>query len=130
MTSISSYDTSCINSSSQVWPEISGVMAKLVGEFLGDLKYSELPSLPTELATSVKSPSGLAGNMGVANEPSVSHAWFELILLFLMAAGVAVLKAVVLVSAWSAWASPALAGKLGRPDLYMRILDDNSRALG
>ena len=41
MAPISSYDTSCINSSSRMWPESSGVMVELVGEFKSDLVYSD-----------------------------------------------------------------------------------------
>ena len=108
----------------------SSVLANPVANFLGSSIYSESPSLSPGLVAKVTSLSGLEVILGVAARPYFGRARFELILPLVMDADVAVSEAVVLVSAWSAWASPALAGKLGRPDLYMRILDDNSRALG
>ena len=62
---ISSFDNSCICSSSLICPPSSGVLAELVDDFLGDSTYYESPSLSSELATNVTSPSGSVGIIGV-----------------------------------------------------------------
>ena len=79
-----------------------GMLADLVGKILIDSKYSELPSLSPELAADLTALSGLAGILGVADIPSVGRSWFEFILHLLMAAGIMMLEAAVLVSAWAA----------------------------
>ena len=68
--------------------------------------------------------------MGVAAGPSVGCAWFEFILLLLMAAGVLVSEAAVLVSSWAAWVAPELAGKAVHPVLHVRNLGENNGAYG
>ena len=87
---------------SQMWSSGSGVLDDLMGKFLGNLTYSESPSLSPELATNVTSPSGLVVNMVVLNGPSIGHARFKFILWLLMSACVVVSEEVVLVSVWSA----------------------------
>ena len=64
--SISSTKTSCIVSSLLMCPERSGVMAEIMGEFLVDSTYSELPLLPSELVADLTSLSVLAGDLGDA----------------------------------------------------------------
>ena len=59
-------------------PSSSGVLEELVGNFLGDSRYSKSLSLSTELAAEMTSISGLAGSLGVAVGPSVDHARSEL----------------------------------------------------
>ena len=76
MTLIYSSETSCINYSSRMWPASSGMMAKNVGKFPGNLTYSELPSLPPELAADMTSLAWSSGNLGIAAGPSVSHSRF------------------------------------------------------
>ena len=66
ITSISSSETLCINSSSRMWTASSDVLDEFVGDFLGESKNSYFPSLSPELATNVMSPSGPTGNLGVA----------------------------------------------------------------
>ena len=62
------------------WMQTSsyGMLAQLVGEFLGNLKYSELLSLSPELASDVTSLSGSASILSVAVGTSVGREWFEL----------------------------------------------------
>ena len=48
-----------------MWPSSLIVLVELLGEFLGDLTYSESPSLSPELAANVTSLFGLAGIMFV-----------------------------------------------------------------
>ena len=97
---------------------------------MGDSIYSELMSLYTVLAVDVMSPSGLADNMGVVDGPYVGRERFELFLPLLMAAGVAVSEAEVLVSAWSTWPAPEQAGKEGHPALSVRMKGENSGLSG
>ena len=73
-----------------MWPLSYGVLAELVGEFLGNSTYLESPSLSLALAAYMTSPPVSAFNMGVVDGPSISRARFEFILPLLMAAGVAV----------------------------------------
>ena len=68
---ISSSKTLCINSSSQERNTSYGMLDKLVGKFMVDSTYSELPPLSPELAAGVISTSRSVGNLGVASGPSV-----------------------------------------------------------
>ena len=71
-------------------PSSSGVLAELVGEFSGDLTYSELPSISPELAVNVTPLSLLEVILSVEDNPSIGRARFEFVLLLPMADGVAV----------------------------------------
>ena len=51
-------------------------------------------------------------------------------MLLLMAAGVAVSEAAVLVSSWAAWVAPELSGKAVQPVPHVRNLGDNTGAYG
>ena len=64
MVSISSTKNSYIISSFMMCPARSGMMAKLVGEFSANLKYSESLSLPQNLVAKMTSLSGLAVKLG------------------------------------------------------------------
>ena len=61
-----STNTSYIVSSSLMCPVRSGVMAKLMGNFSADSKYSWSPSLPPKLAAGMMSISGSTGGLGDA----------------------------------------------------------------
>ena len=98
ITSISSSEFSCICSSSHMWPSSFGMLAKLAGNFSGNLAYSESPSLSPELAADMTSLSELAGNVGVAAGPIVGHERFEYLLPLQVAVGMEVSEATVLVS--------------------------------
>ena len=74
MASISPSETLCIVSSSLMCPSRSGVLAELVGDFLADLKKSELPSLPPKLASNMTSLSGLEDRLEDTISPSVGRA--------------------------------------------------------
>ena len=78
----------------------------------------------------MKSLSGSEGDLGVAYGPSIGSALFGFILMFLMAAGVAVLEAAVLVIAWATRTAPVRSGKLGHSVPSVRMLGDNSMASG
>ena len=130
MESISHSKTLCIIYSLLMHPASYGMMAELVGRFLFDLTYYELPPLPPELAADMISLSGLAGNMGALDVPYVVCVWFEFILLIPMADGVAVSGVAVSVSACSAWLDPALLSKAGHPPSYVRMFGENSRTSG
>ena len=64
--------------------------------------------------------------MGNAILPSVGRAQFEFILLLYTAAGVAVLGAAVLVSAWTAWEVLERASKSGHSDPLVWIMGYNA----
>ena len=53
------------------------MLSDLMGKFLDDSVYSELPSLSPELAADMTSLSGLAGILGVAASLSVACAQFK-----------------------------------------------------
>ena len=57
-----------------------GLLADLVGEFLGDSTYSESSSLSPEQADNVTSPSGSSGILVVVDGPSVVCERIEIIL--------------------------------------------------
>ena len=100
-----------------MYPSSYGVLAELFGEFWGNSTYYESPSLSPDLAAGVISLSGLECILGVTVGPSVGCAWFEFILLLLVAAGVVVIKEKVSVSTSEARASPARVGKADHPTI-------------
>ena len=130
MLSISPSETLCIVSSSLMCPARSGVFAYIEGEFSADLEYLESPKLSPKLAADMASLSGLVGGLGDAILTSVYCALFESLLPLPTAAGVAVLGAVVSVSAWDAWVVSAQVGKAGHSTPLVRTLGENNGVSG
>ena len=130
MASVSPSVTSYIFFSLLVCPTRSGNMADLLGKFTVESTYSEMPSLPPKLSANLTPLSGSESNLGDATLPSIGRARFEFILVLLTAAGVTVSEAEISVSAWSAWAVLALAGKSGHSSPSMRNFCDNSGKYG
>ena len=83
------------------------MLAQLVGEFLGNLKYSELLSLSPELASNVTSLLQSAASSDSTPIISIGRVWFELDFRPPMAIGVSISGVDVSVETWDAGAAPA-----------------------
>ena len=107
-----------------------GVLANIKGEFLVDLTYSELPSLPPKLAAGIPSLSGSAGGLGDMIGLSVDHTQLGFLLPLPIASGVAVLGTTVSVRTWTVWAVLARCGKADHSAPLARKLVENAIASG
>ena len=104
------------------------MLANIVGKFPGDSTCSKLRLFSLEMAANVTSPSRSEGNLGVVVGNSIGSVWFEFILPLLVAAGVAVLGAAVLVIVWATWAYMAQTVKAVHPSPLVRADGKNGRA--